>query len=54
MAELSSFLRVLDREEAHHEEQIRRRYQLWNDRLRQAVLVQQLSTNDDSLKTKEN
>jgi len=33
MAELSSFLRVLDREEAQHELQIRERYQLMNKRL---------------------
>jgi hypothetical protein len=37
MAELSSFLRVLDREEANHELQIRERYQLLNRRLLQSM-----------------
>lgn len=30
LAELSSFLRVLDREEAHHELEIRKKYQRMN------------------------
>lgn len=38
-AELSSFLRVLDVEEANHELQIRERYQLLSDRLREAMMT---------------
>ncbi len=37
MAELSSFLKVLDREEKNHEMQIRERYQLLNERLRETM-----------------
>lgn len=41
MAELSSFLRVLDREEAHHELEIRRRYELLGRQLRHAMDLHQ-------------
>ena len=37
MAELSSFLKVLEREEKNHEMQIRERYQLLNERLRETM-----------------
>lgn len=37
VAELSSFLKVLEREEKNHEMQIRERYQLLNERLRETM-----------------
>ena len=37
MAELSSFHKVLEREEKNHEMQIRERYQLLNERLRETM-----------------
>lgn len=46
MAELSSFLKVLDREEKNHEMQIRERYQLLNERLRETMQLSNPSANN--------
>lgn len=49
VAELSSFLRVLEREEANHELQIRERYQLMNKRL-----LESMQQSDPSLCRRQN
>ena len=46
VAELSSFLKVLDREEKNHEMQIRERYQLLNERLRETMQLSNPSANN--------
>lgn len=54
VAELMSFMRVLEREEQHHEMQIRDRYKMQKERLHEAMLIANPSSEADIRAEKSN